>query len=190
MNSLAFNDHYETLQISPNADSETIENVYRMLAKRFHPDNQNTGNIEKFEIINEAHQVLADPEKRAAYDATYDDKKNNQWQMISSIYTGEDAGNDLYQRRCLLSILYTHCRENPSDPGMGSWQLEKMLSWPGNVMEFHFWYLREKGHIRLDDSGKIAITVSGVDKVEEDGVVLGNELMLPEKTGEASGAKK
>ena len=36
-------DYYETLQISPNADPDTIHRVYRLLAQRFHPDTQETG---------------------------------------------------------------------------------------------------------------------------------------------------
>lgn len=186
MNSLVFNDYYEILQVNPNADIETIESVYRLLAKKYHPDNPNTGNVEKFETINEARQALVDPPQRAAYDATYEDKKNRQWQMLSSPNTADEYDNDIYQRRCLLSILYAKCRENPLDPGVGSYQLEKMLSWPENVMEFHFWYLKEKKYIRRNDSGQLTITASGVDKIEEDGVVLGKDLLIPEKTGEGS----
>ena len=48
MDQISFVDYYEDLQISPNADLETIERVYRLLAKRYHPDNQATGSIEKF----------------------------------------------------------------------------------------------------------------------------------------------
>jgi len=46
-----FVDHYEVLQISPNADVETIRRVYRMQAQRFHPDNLESGNAEAFRGI-------------------------------------------------------------------------------------------------------------------------------------------
>jgi curved DNA-binding protein len=46
-----FEDFYEDLQVSPNADQETIERVYRLLAKRYHPDNSGTGGVEKFDVI-------------------------------------------------------------------------------------------------------------------------------------------
>src|SRR5262252_8015594 len=65
--STAFPDHYEALQLSPNADSETVDRVYRILAKRYHPDNQETGHAAKFGTIADAHRVLSDPEQRAAY---------------------------------------------------------------------------------------------------------------------------
>ena len=71
-----FEDHYEDLQVSPKADQETIERVYRLLAKRYHPDNNGSGSVEKFDIITKAYKVLGQAEKRAAYDATYADKKD------------------------------------------------------------------------------------------------------------------
>ena len=62
-------DHYELLRLSPGVDAETIERVYRKLAKRFHPDNPETGDAETFLRIAEAHRVLSDPQKRLKYDA-------------------------------------------------------------------------------------------------------------------------
>jgi curved DNA-binding protein len=84
----------------------------------------------------------------------------------------------------LLSILYIKCRENPSNPSVGLWHLEKMLGWPENVIQFHFWYLKEKDYIRRDENGQLAITVTGVDKIEQDGLVLGKDRLLPESTEE------
>ncbi|MCK5682814.1 DnaJ domain-containing protein [bacterium] len=189
MNSIAFDDYYEDLQISPNADLETIERVYRLLAKRYHPDNKRTGNLDKFDIINNAHRTLITPEKRAKYDVTYDEKKNNQWQAISGISSSAGYDEDIHSRRCLLSILYIKCRENPSDPGIGLWNLEKMLGWQENIMQFHFWYLREKGYLKRDENGQLTITVTGVDKIEEDGVVMGKDMLLPESTEENQNLK-
>jgi hypothetical protein len=63
-------DCYEVMQLSPNADAETISRVYRMLAFRYHPDNMETGDSETFIRLSEAHDVLSDPEKRASYDAS------------------------------------------------------------------------------------------------------------------------
>jgi hypothetical protein len=61
-------DCYEAMQLSPNADAETISRVYRLLAARYHPDNRETGDSEKFIRLSEAYQILSDPEKRARYD--------------------------------------------------------------------------------------------------------------------------
>ena len=62
-------DCYEVMQLSPHADAETISRVYRLLAARYHPDNRETGNSEKFLRLSEAYRILSDPEKRARYDA-------------------------------------------------------------------------------------------------------------------------
>ena len=55
-------DYYEILQLSPKADQETIERVYRLLAKRYHPDNKHTGDDHKFNLLTEAYRALSDPE--------------------------------------------------------------------------------------------------------------------------------
>jgi DnaJ-class molecular chaperone len=63
-------DYYEFLQISPNAELDTIHRVYRFMAARFHPDNPITGDTEKFFLLRQAYDVLSDRERRAEYDAT------------------------------------------------------------------------------------------------------------------------
>src|SRR3569832_2343201 len=62
-------DFYEFLQISPTAEVETIHRVYRFLAARYHPDNQETGDPERFHRLTQAYEVLSDPVQRAEYDA-------------------------------------------------------------------------------------------------------------------------
>ena len=64
MSSDIFTDYYEDLQISPNADNETLERVYRLLAKRYHPDNDQTGDTDRFNLISRAFEILSDPEKK------------------------------------------------------------------------------------------------------------------------------
>ena len=60
----SFIDLYEVLQLSPNATAETVERVYRMLAKRFHPDNQDTGDAVRFAQIQQAYDTLTTPSSR------------------------------------------------------------------------------------------------------------------------------
>lgn len=62
-------DYYEVLGISKGASEDEIKRAYRKLAKKYHPDlNKEPGAAEKFKEINEANEVLSDPEKRKAYD--------------------------------------------------------------------------------------------------------------------------
>ncbi|AFN65209.1 molecular chaperone DnaJ [Mycoplasma wenyonii str. Massachusetts] len=62
-------DFYDVLGLSKSATPEEIKKAYRKLAKEYHPDiNKSEGAEEKFKKINEAYEVLSDPEKRANYD--------------------------------------------------------------------------------------------------------------------------
>jgi len=65
-----FKDYYEILGVAPNADKKTIQQTFRQLARKHHPD-VNPGNKdaeEKFKTINEAYQVLSDVKQRKKYD--------------------------------------------------------------------------------------------------------------------------
>ncbi|HEU5365083.1 MAG TPA: J domain-containing protein [Hanamia sp.] len=65
-----FVDYYKTLGVAKNASAEDIKKAYRKLARKFHPDvNPNDKEAhKKFQQINEANEVLSDPEKRKKYD--------------------------------------------------------------------------------------------------------------------------
>jgi curved DNA-binding protein len=185
-----FMDYYEDLQVSENADQETIERVYRLLAKRYHPDNQLTGDIEKFDIITKSYKVLSDPEKRAAYDVGYSDKKNLFWKTLSGNPHGGKYENDKKLRKSILSILYVERRQNVSKSSIGLWHLEKLLEWPEKLLEFHIWYLKEKGWIERRDTGGFAITAEGVDERENDGLILRKDRLLSQSTETSKEIKK
>ncbi len=66
---MKFQDYYKTLGLSRTASQEEIQKAYRKLARKYHPDvNKSPEAEEKFKAINEAHEVLKDPEKRSKYD--------------------------------------------------------------------------------------------------------------------------
>lgn len=62
-------DYYEVLGVSKDASEAEIKRAYRTLASKYHPDvNHEAGAEERFKEINEANEVLSDPQKRARYD--------------------------------------------------------------------------------------------------------------------------
>lgn len=67
---MAFIDYYKILEIDKSANEADIKKAYRKLARKYHPDvNPNNESAKsKFQEINEAHEVLSDPEKRKKYD--------------------------------------------------------------------------------------------------------------------------
>jgi curved DNA-binding protein len=82
-----YKDYYKILGLDKNATTEQIKKQYRKLARKYHPDvNPNNKEAEeKFKDLNEAHEVLGDPEKRQKYDTLGAD-----WQRYQ--HAGADAG--------------------------------------------------------------------------------------------------
>jgi curved DNA-binding protein len=100
---MAFIDYYEILGINKNASADDIKKAYRKLARKHHPDlnpNDKEAN-KKFQQLNEANEVLSDPEKRKKYDQYGKDwehadqfEKNRQQPGGSSYRSYTDGGQD------------------------------------------------------------------------------------------------
>jgi curved DNA-binding protein CbpA len=168
-------DYYELLQISPNAEPETIHRVYRLLAQQVHPDNAGTGDADRFRAIHEAYSILSDPEKRAKYDITYHQLRQDRWRLLSkSIEPQQDAdgqNNDFaleqIARMTVLEVLYTRRRMEPRDPGVFDLDLEGLIGRPREHLEFTLWYLVQKKFVSRADNSRLAITADGVDCLEQ-----------------------
>jgi curved DNA-binding protein CbpA len=164
MEASEFIDFYEILEISPNADSGTIERMFRYLAQRYHPDNRDTGDRLRFDVTLEAHNTLKAPIKRAQYDIQHKNHSGLRWRLAEEASDSKGMERDVGIQNKLLSILYVKRRQNIRDPGIGDLELERLLGCPAEHLEFHLWYLKEKGWIGRTENGMLAITVEGVDR--------------------------
>jgi curved DNA-binding protein CbpA len=187
VNTPAFVDYYEVLQLSPNAVAETVERVYRMLAKRYHPDNQTTGNPERFAEVLEAYEVLTDPRRRAEFDVRYDEYRTLTWKIFDQRSAGDARAEDRRLFHGILSLLYVARRRDPVGGGIGAIHLEKMLGCPDEHLQFPLWYLKQRGWIEKLDTGQFAITVEGIDKLSTQDLALPADRLLSDTsdTGEA-----
>ena len=161
-------DFYDLLQISPNAEPETIHRVYRLLAQRYHPDNRDTGNDDRFRALNTAYSILSDPAKRAQYDLTYHAQRQERWRVVSANAKAEtEYEMEHITRLTLLEVLYANRRTDPSSPGVFVMDLEILTGKPREHLEFTVWYLVQKRLIQRGDNSRLLITADGVDFLEQ-----------------------
>jgi curved DNA-binding protein CbpA len=162
----AFVDYYELMQISPNAEMETIQRVYRMLVARYHPDNANTGDMERFLKVNQAYEVLSDPKARAQYDGDYRTQHLEPIELFNLRDFSMGIDGESNRRMGLLCLLYNRRRVNSEEPGLSLLEFEKLMSAPREHLVFTIWYLKDKGYLRQTEDSSYAITSAGVDYVE------------------------
>jgi curved DNA-binding protein len=162
----AFVDHYETMQISPNADLDTIHRVYRILAQRYHPDNRETGDTEAFRFLLEAYNHLGDPEKRAAFDIAHRAERRLTWKIFDQTASATGVEAEKRKRTGILSLLYRKRIGQPDNPSMGLKDFEDLLGVPKEHLEFTLWYLKEGQYVTRTDNGRHSITLKGVELAE------------------------
>ena len=161
-------DLYEVLQVSASAEPDTIHRVYRLLAQRFHPDNQESGDSDRFHQIHEAYTVLSDPERRAKYDVVYHKVRQDRWRLVSNGSRAEDDFEmEQIGRLTLLEALYTRRRMEPTNPALMTSDLETLIGRPREHIDFTIWYLAQRKFVTRDDQARLQITADGVDYLEQ-----------------------
>jgi hypothetical protein len=159
-------DYYEVLQVSPNAEPDTIHRVYRIMAARFHPDNPETGDNERFLLLKDAYETLSDPEKRAHYNSArrvYEYEPLRVFELKEFVDGIEGETN---RRLGMLCLLYNQRRCDMDHPGLSLLDLERLMWFPREYLAFTVWYLKDKDYLRMEDNSNYVLTAAGVDYVE------------------------
>ncbi len=159
-------DYYEFLQISPNADADTIHRVYRFLASRLHPDNPESGDAEMFHLLKVAYDVLSDPTARADYDAKCKGEPDNPNPFSEQVDFMDSLDGELNRRLAVLAVLYYRRRTNPHMPEVGLGEIETRMGFPRDYLDFTIWYLNKKGYVTTGDNAHLALTAVGEDFIE------------------------
>jgi curved DNA-binding protein CbpA len=187
MNNDPNRDLYEILEISPNASQETVERMFRYLAQRYHPDRQGTGDADRFDQIVKAYNTLKEPESRAAYDSRHKTNVDYHWSLVEEAGDNDNFEKDGLIQERVLSVLYSRRKRDSRDPGLGQLQLERLTGCPHEMLDFHLWYLRDKGWIMRMENGSVAITADGVDQCLLNHQRGGVQKLLTENSAGAAG---
>ena len=165
--------YYEILELSSNANQDTIERMFRYLATKHHPDSG--GDKEKFSFLVKAFENLRDPVSRATYDAQLQQQSRENAGLVEH---AKQAGPDTADRHELLCLFYARRRQNEDNPAICMMTIEKMMNLPAEVLKFHLWYFREKGWVKREENGGLSITAEGVDRVEANEMAMNHHMRI------------
>ncbi len=121
---MEFRDYYQILGVEKTATTDAIKKAYRKLARKYHPDVSKEPDAEKkMKEVNEANEVLSDPEKRAAYDQIGQGYQSGQefqpppnWERGFD-FSGGFSNMDEQSHSDFFANLFGHARRNRGDAG-------------------------------------------------------------------------
>lgn len=158
--------YYDLLQIHPRAEMETIHRVYRLFAARYHPDNRQSGDADRFRIIREAYEILSNPESRAEYDRQLEENQPAALPIFQGKEFTDGIGAEAKIRVGVLCLLYAKRRANPDLAALSMLDLESLMAFPREHLQFAMWYLKGRRYVSQDDRSSFVITAEGVDYLE------------------------
>jgi curved DNA-binding protein CbpA len=158
--------YYDLLQIHPRAEMETVQRVYKLFAARYHPDNQQTGDAERFRQIREAFEVLSNAESRASYDEKLEFNQPTALPVFQSKEFTDGIDAEAKLRIGVLCLLYAKRRANSDLAALSMLDLENLMAFPREHLQFSIWYLKGRRFITQDDRSSFVITPEGVDFLE------------------------
>jgi hypothetical protein len=161
-----FQDHYAILGIDPKSDMDRLLVAYTKVSEKYHPDNPETGDQEKFDAVAMAFEVLSDPALRREFDKLKGVDKDDGQPRFSGLPFFEALGRETRLRVAMLCVLYDRRRTKPFTPSMSMRQLENSLNTTEVELYFALWYLKQKELAGQDDKSSLLITVQGMDFLE------------------------
>ena len=161
-----FQDHYEVLGVDPNSDSDTIQKIYAKLAQKYHPNNSETGNQEKFDAVNLAYETLADPLLRREFDRVKGINREERKPACSVREFFDALGREMDLRAALLCVLYDRRRTKPFTPSLSMRHIEAIIDATTEELTSALWYLKKRALVASDDKSSLQITVDGMDFLE------------------------
>ncbi|QOY91499.1 J domain-containing protein [Paludibaculum fermentans] len=167
--------YYDLLQIHPKAEPETIQRVYKIFAARYHPDNRETGDAERFRLYREAYEVLSDPAAREQYDLKLELTQPDALPVFQSKEFTDGIDAEAKIRIGILCLLYAKRRANPDYSALSMLDLEHLMAFPREHLQFAMWYLKAKKFVTQDDRSSFIVTAEGVDYLETQ--LPGNDLL-------------
>jgi curved DNA-binding protein len=110
--------HYETLGVSKTSSADDIKTAYKELAKKYHPDNKDTGSDTRMKEINSAYEVLKNPTTRAQYDAPQQHTHQTNNGYYSHRYTNvpEDILRDIFPNGDMFAQFFHAQQPRPQTP--------------------------------------------------------------------------
>jgi hypothetical protein len=163
-----FIDYYDSLQVARSADAETIRRLFHILVSRFHPDNLETGNADSFRKVVDAHEVLSDPDRRAAFDRLLTSRERAREQIVNAGVAQSNVESEIQKRQQILRMLYEKRIVNPHSPSLGVRDFEEAFRSTRERLEFSFWYLKESRFVTRSDNNRFEITVIGCAQFENE----------------------
>lgn len=126
--------YYEILEIDKNASAEVIDKAYKTLAKKYHPDLQDEAHKkeaeEKMKELNEAFEIISDPEKREKYNKTLEINNNNinrEYQQPQNNENNNTNSNQNQTQNTNSSQIYRTQTQNVNQYANNQQQYEKEL---------------------------------------------------------------
>ncbi|HUG81952.1 MAG TPA: DnaJ domain-containing protein [Bryobacterales bacterium] len=161
-----FIDYYDLLCISSKANAELVESAVRAQLRRYSPQNKQTMDAAKFELVKQAYLTLSNPKSRTSYDAEYKRRAEGIQSGSHGSVTPAAMRDEIRKRHSVLTVLYERMLKKPQDADLTGKEISAGVGLSFENLEFPLWFLREKGLISRTDVGDLRITAEGVEWLE------------------------